>query len=398
MRFGLVIALLSSIGFHQFDAFYLTVALDDAIRLRIFVMVPGCAILLALAFTSWSDRLYSPLAGLCLAIHCGVSYIYAQEGPSTVVLYLLITLQTYIFLFVLFRIPFSTAAGCGVAILSIFTYTIFLSDLPFTGSMSYLLACLMGASMLGAMSWSTQQDAKNLHRTLIELEDTQSSLIAEKESRIRDLSDMTRYLGHEIRGFLGIAQVSIPKNLDTKQGTRLQRSLDGISNVLKNTSDATSLAQTLAHSLEKEQKESQVGFATLIDTVIQRFPNAVFNCQLDRAINVDLNSTRMIQAINAVVENAVSFSDSGHPIEVTLTNVYGSIELLVSNRGPSPTLSAAELFEPFRTTRGLQTGGHSGIGLFVAKTVFAAHRGTIDFTHVDSISTFRIRIAADQST
>ena len=75
---------------------------------------------------------------------------------------------------------------------------------------------------------------------------------------------------------------------------------------------------------------------------------------------------------------------------------YFTIE--VANRGPKPPLEDDELFEPLRTSRGLESNQHMGLGLFVARTIVDSLDGEILVTHIEGVTTFQIRLPIDQST
>ncbi|SHF76008.1 Signal transduction histidine kinase [Jatrophihabitans endophyticus] len=81
--------------------------------------------------------------------------------------------------------------------------------------------------------------------------------------------------------------------------------------------------------------------------------------------------------VTNLVQNGVKYNDAGGSVHVTV-RVPGN--LVVANTGPAvPPEQVAGLFEPFRRLAGerLDHGGGVGLGLTIARSVVAAHGGTI---------------------
>jgi signal transduction histidine kinase len=79
-----------------------------------------------------------------------------------------------------------------------------------------------------------------------------------------------------------------------------------------------------------------------------------------------------------LVFNAVKYNSAGGSVRV---DVSGDGVLTVSNTGPVvPAEQVPALFEPFRRLTGerLDHGGGVGLGLTIARSIVAAHRGAID--------------------
>jgi signal transduction histidine kinase len=79
-----------------------------------------------------------------------------------------------------------------------------------------------------------------------------------------------------------------------------------------------------------------------------------------------------------LVQNAIKYNEPGGSVQVEVSP--GGV-LTVANTGPRvPAESVAALFEPFRRLSGdrLDHGGGVGLGLTIARSVVAAHSGSID--------------------
>jgi signal transduction histidine kinase len=82
--------------------------------------------------------------------------------------------------------------------------------------------------------------------------------------------------------------------------------------------------------------------------------------------------------VGNLLQNAVKYNDPGGRVDVTVSPPG---TLTVSNTGPQvPSEAVAALFEPFRRLSGdrLDHGGGVGLGLTIARSIVAAHAGSID--------------------
>jgi two-component system sensor histidine kinase ChvG len=113
---------------------------------------------------------------------------------------------------------------------------------------------------------------------------------------------------------------------------------------------------------------------------------------------------RLARAINAIIDNAVSFSPPGGLVEVVATHVGEQILVRVDDEGPGVPPEAREaIFNRFHSVRpeGENFGRHSGLGLAIAEAIVKGHGGEIDVQDRDdapSGARFTIRLpAADRA-
>ena len=109
---------------------------------------------------------------------------------------------------------------------------------------------------------------------------------------------------------------------------------------------------------------------------------------------------RLARAINAIIDNAVSFSPPGGLVEVVASHVGDEILVRIDDEGPGvPTESREAIFNRFHSVRpeGENFGRHSGLGLAIAEAIVKGHGGEIDVQDRDdapSGARFIIRLPA----
>jgi two-component system, OmpR family, sensor histidine kinase ChvG len=109
---------------------------------------------------------------------------------------------------------------------------------------------------------------------------------------------------------------------------------------------------------------------------------------------------RLARAINAIIDNAVSFSPPGGLVEIAAARVGDEVRIRVDDEGPGVPPEAREaIFNRFHTVRpeGENFGRHSGLGLAIAQAIVMGHDGEIDVQDRDdapSGARFTIRLPA----
>ena len=113
---------------------------------------------------------------------------------------------------------------------------------------------------------------------------------------------------------------------------------------------------------------------------------------------------RLARAIDAIIDNAVSFSPAGGLVEIAVTRAGDEVRIRIDDEGPGVPPEAREaIFNRFHTVRRQTSdfGRHSGLGLAIAQAIVNGHDGEIDVQDRDdapSGARFTIRLpAADQA-
>jgi len=103
------------------------------------------------------------------------------------------------------------------------------------------------------------------------------------------------------------------------------------------------------------------------------------------------DSDRMAQALSNLIGNALAHGSSEDPVEVRLSSGGGTVRVEVANRGrPIPESDRQTIFEPFRRTQAsaAQDSSGLGLGLYIAREIVRAHRGSIEVTSDESGTRF----------
>jgi two-component system sensor histidine kinase ChvG len=109
---------------------------------------------------------------------------------------------------------------------------------------------------------------------------------------------------------------------------------------------------------------------------------------------------RLARAINAIIDNAISFSPPGGLVEIAAAHVGDEIRIRIDDEGPGVPAEAREaIFNRFHSVRpeGEHFGRHSGLGLAIAEAIVKGHDGEIDVQDRDdapSGARFTIRLPA----
>jgi len=109
---------------------------------------------------------------------------------------------------------------------------------------------------------------------------------------------------------------------------------------------------------------------------------------------------RLARAINAIIDNAVSFSPPGGLVEIAVARVGDEVRIRIDDEGPGVPPEAREaIFNRFHSVRpeGENFGRHSGLGLAIAQAIVNGHDGEIDVQDRDdapSGARFTIRLPA----
>ncbi|MCX2972713.1 hypothetical protein EYC87_03815 [Halieaceae bacterium IMCC8485] len=199
------------------------------------------------------------------------------------------------------------------------------------------------------------------------------------------LRTLSRKLSHELRTPIAIIQSSL-ENLE--QGNTettdiyLERARGGLSR-LNRMLNAMSEASRLEESIRNNQT---VAFDLV--TLLREMCAAYSDLYSTNAITLNTSQEQALawaapellaQALDKLVENSVSFSSDGSPIELQLEAIDGDWAVAVCNQGPRiPANLKSKLFEPMVSVRqNSDETVHLGLGLHVVRLISDYHKGKV---------------------
>jgi len=202
------------------------------------------------------------------------------------------------------------------------------------------------------------------------------------------LKGLARTLSHELRTPIAIVsssleQLSQPHQLSRDQQAYLDRSREGLSRLTRIVT-AMSEASRIEETAENAVLES-VDLARLLSDLKAAYGDTFSQHRFyfsppETNSTVRGNGDLLAQAIDKLVDNAVSFTVPGQPIILRLREEDSHLAIEVENPGPPlPETLGGRLFEPMISLReeAEKQDAHLGLGLAIARTIAEAHHGSL---------------------
>ena len=95
---------------------------------------------------------------------------------------------------------------------------------------------------------------------------------------------------------------------------------------------------------------------------------------------VRMYATRIIQILDNLLANAMTFHNSDQPIVLSVGRSSGQVHISLADKGPGlPAGKEERIFDRFYTERPSSEGfgHHSGLGLSIARQIAIAHGGQL---------------------
>jgi len=235
-------------------------------------------------------------------------------------------------------------------------------------------------------------------------EEERRELLLRTEAAVRARDDLLAMVSHDLRSPLGVVAFSVeviaerigredPRSL--KDIERIRRAVTGMSSLIGNLLDATSI-ETGSFAISPKEANVQALVLESLDSFARfagrRQVGLVMKCD-DPSAKIVCDRQRIRQVVDNLLGNAIKFAPEGTLVEVSARVDASGFVLAVSDSGPGiPAENAALVFE--RYWHGKQSGrGGTGLGLYIAQGIVAAHGGRI---WVESVlgegSTFFVRL------
>jgi len=117
------------------------------------------------------------------------------------------------------------------------------------------------------------------------------------------------------------------------------------------------------------------------------------------AMTMSADRSRLRQALNNLVGNAIKYAPIGTPITVSAARRNGIFRISVSDHGPGiPPEERGHMFEKFFRGSGVGATPGAGLGLSIARSLVVLHGGTVDYEDTPGGgSTFVVRLPAESA-
>lgn len=216
-----------------------------------------------------------------------------------------------------------------------------------------------------------------------------SDMTSALRQRIDAVESFAADVAHEIKNPLASLRSAI-ESLPRVDDPELRRKLTEIA-----THDVRRIDRLVTEISDASRIDAEMSRATREPIDMNALVKAIIGSREDRAENADRRiaysasggasvvsgvAPRLERVIENLLDNAVSFSPPGSPIEVTLRRDDKRVTLAVCDNGPGIAEDAREkVFERFHSVRPETEdfGDHSGLGLAIARTIAEAHDGTL---------------------
>jgi two-component system, OmpR family, sensor histidine kinase ChvG len=286
-----------------------------------------------------------------------------------------------------------------------------------------LATLLVAAALLGYASWmslrirrlsSAAERALDDKRVQPDLPsataaDEIGDLSRSFSSVLRQLGQYNEYLrtlasklSHEMRTPLTIVTSSLEnlehESLSDEAATYTTRAREGTARLhrILNAMSEASRVEELIENAETETFDVNAALASTVTAYADVWPDRRFTwLGTEGAAPMEGSPELVIQMLDKLVDNAVSFSAAGDEIAVRLVREQGNYVMSITNPGPPlPERMRSQLFDSLVSVRPSDGEKHLGLGLFIARLIATGHGGSIRAFDVAGGVTFEVRFPA----
>ena len=262
--------------------------------------------------------------------------------------------------------------------------------------------------------WEAQPNPPQLSlNEITRLHESIDQSLAEAVSQYSDEADRSRdtflaILGHDLRSPLYTIAVSgayLAKTgtLDGNQVqavARIQRSATTMSAMIRDLIEFTKVARGTGIPLTVQQANLGEICHAAIDEMQTAHPDRLFQLGLTGDLNGTFDSDRLLQVLSNLLNNAIQHGATDSPVHLSAIGDGVGITIRVSNFGnPIPPEALKVIFNPWVQLANDKSDSeprraHSiGLGLFIAREIVEAHKGSIDVESTEQEGTvFTVRL------
>jgi two-component system sensor histidine kinase ChvG len=222
-----------------------------------------------------------------------------------------------------------------------------------------------------------------------DLERALAELTVQLEQHLRSTEAFAADVSHEFKNPLASIRTATDMALeDVTPGERrrfLQMIQKDVARMERLLSEAREISRIDA--LLDDEERTLVRLDELVPTLVESFSlrlggtGPAFNVHISEGeVTVFASADRLTQALENLVDNAVSFSPPGAPITVSLTIAGESARITIGDRGPGiPEEHRERVFSRFFSYRPERDPdrSHTGLGLALVRAIVESYGGTI---------------------
>lgn len=233
-----------------------------------------------------------------------------------------------------------------------------------------------------------------------QLADTRGLLADERDTaELRE--QLIAVLGHDLRAPL--ESISMAVEMGRRKGPddamqallgHIGRSAERISSLVDNVVDFTHGRMGGDIELELRREDGlHLAFGQVVETLRGLYPERRIEARLQPIPALLCDADRMRQMLSNLLNNALVHGDPLQPVQVSLQEEQGVVQLTVTNAGPRiPDEVRRQLFKPFwRGTAKVSREG-LGLGLFIVAEIAQAHGGGIEVLTSDAATSFIYKV------
>jgi len=244
--------------------------------------------------------------------------------------------------------------------------------------------------------YDAQRDPPTIQMTLVDARERrryERDLLASNRALQSMIEERNRILGmvsHDLRsplqGLLGLAELLGLQELDERgRGYVALMESTGATMVqlLNDLLDAAAAEEGGFLRIQKVQSElvpTLVQAVLVMEAVAEAKGSTLALVRPEAPLMVAHDATRLVQALNNLVGNAIKFSPPGSDIVLSVEGEDGDIVMVVADRGPGIAPHEVErLFQSFVVGAARPTGGEpsAGLGLAIVRRIAEAHEGQV---------------------
>ena len=250
------------------------------------------------------------------------------------------------------------------------------------------------SAMFVAMVWHARRRAQAMD-TVASLADERAALLAQQERLLQNMSHELRTPVTIARGHLELLQRNVGGNR-----AELSVAFDELQRIEQIIDRLLLLARAERHDFLQLEDVMLVPF--LEETFMRWAEVAPRAWRLGGIVNVSVRAdeTWLRVALDALLENAVQYTDDYAPIELSARGEHEGVVISVTDGGHGIDPSAvSQIFERFARSDASRTRreGGAGLGLAIVAAIARAHDGSVTARPADPGSTFELRLPLERA-